>query len=198
MNKKTGNIPGVILAAGEGKRIGKNKALIKIDGTSFLELVTDSLRDGGCDSIIVVGGASSDEVKKLSEKLGVIFVLNENWQKGQFSSLKTGLSSINEKQSRLMITLVDHPFVNQNTYHRLIKESFDNPDHIIIPIYEARRGHPIIIPKLIIDEVISAPDDSILRDIIFNHKELIHELVVEDPGILRDIDVKEDIIKMSE
>jgi len=120
-------------------------------------------------------------------------VLNENWQSGQFSSLKTGLSNLGGKYSRAMITLVDHPYVDQNTYYQLIEDSHDNSDHIIIPIYKKRRGHPIIIPKSIIDEVISAPDDSILRDIISGHKEMIREITVDDPGILRDIDTIEEI-----
>jgi len=65
LNNKTVSIPGLVLAAGEGKRIGLNKALVEIDGTSFLELVIVPLCESGCDRVIVVGGARSDKVKKL-------------------------------------------------------------------------------------------------------------------------------------
>jgi CTP:molybdopterin cytidylyltransferase MocA len=191
---KTKNIPGIILAAGEGKRIGKNKALIEIDGISFLEMITIPMRNSGCDPLIVVGGANSAKVRTLANKLDIQFALNENWPIGQFSSLKTGLSSLNEKRSRVMITLVDHPFVNQSTYLHLIEDSSVNPDHILLPIFNKRRGHPVVLPKLIIGEVLRAADNLNLREIISLHKELIREINVDDPGILRDIDVEEDIL----
>jgi len=187
------NIAGIILAAGEGRRIGKSKGLLEIDGVSFLEKVIVPLKRAGCNPIIVVGGSESDKVEAKALKLGAKFALNENWQAGQFSSLKAGLRQLEQDVEGVIIALVDHPMVNTKTYAVLMEEFLAHSDKIILPICNSRRGHPIIIPEEIIDEIKSAPDSSILKDIIYFHKDKIYEMVVEDPGILKDIDNKSDL-----
>jgi CTP:molybdopterin cytidylyltransferase MocA len=88
------DLAGVILAAGEGKRIGRNKALLEVEGARSLERVVTCMRSAGCDPVIVVGGAESSSVREEALRLGVRFALNSNWQNGQFSSLKTGMSEL--------------------------------------------------------------------------------------------------------
>jgi len=193
MSNLTNNIAGIILAAGEGKRIGQNKGLLTIDGISFLEKVIVPLKEAGCDPVIVVGGAQSDKVKAEAFKHGAEFTLNEKWQAGQFTSLKAGLRQLRRDVEGAIIALVDHPLVNTKTYALLLDEFLEYGDKIILPICNGRRGHPIALPKEIIDEIISAPDSSILKDIIFNHADMIYETLVEDPGILKDINTNLDL-----
>ena len=197
MNNLADHIAGIILAAGEGKRIGKNKALLEIEGVSFLEKVFVPLKNTSCNPVIVVGGSESDKVKAEAGRLGADFVLNEKWPAGQFSSLKAGLRKLGQHTEGVIIALVDHPLVNAKTYVMLLEEFLEHGDKIILPIYAGRRGHPIIIPSDIIEEIKSAPDNSILKDIIFNHADKIYEIVVEDPGILKDIDTNSDLERMS-
>ncbi len=193
MSNLADKIAGIILAAGEGKRIGQNKGLLKIDGISFLEKVIVPLKDAGCSPVIVVGGSQSEKVKVEAIKHGAKFALNENWQSGQFSSVKAGLRQLKRDVEGAIIALVDHPLVMSNTYVILMEEFLEYSDKIILPICDGRRGHPIVLPREIIDEIISAPDDSILKDIIFSHADKIYETLVEDPGILKDIDINSDM-----
>jgi molybdenum cofactor cytidylyltransferase len=193
MSNLAENIAGIILAAGEGKRIGQNKGLLKIGGISFLEKVILPLKDAGCDPVIVVGGSQSDKVKAESLKHGAEFALNENWQSGQFSSLKAGLRQLKHDVEGAIIALADHPLVMSNTYNILMEEFLEHSDKIILPICNGRRGHPIVLPDDIIGEIKSAPDNSILKDIIFDHTDKIYETVIEDPGILKDIDTNSDL-----
>lgn len=196
MDNLTNRIAGIILAAGEGKRIGKNKALLEIEGISFLERVFVPLKDAGCNPVIVVGGSQSDEVKAEAGRLEADFVLNEKWPSGQFSSLKAGLWKLKKPSEGAIIALADHPLVNAKTYVLLLEEFLEHGDKIILPICAGRRGHPIVIPGDIIEEIKSAPDDAILKDIIFNHADKIYEMVVEDTGILKDIDNNSDLEKI--
>jgi len=191
--KEATNISGIVLAAGEGKRIGRTKALLEINGKSFLEMVESSLKKVGCKPIIVVGGANANEVEDLSIKLGVNFVLNKNWQSGQFSSLKAGISSQRSTLEGIIITLVDHPFVSTETYELLCESFIKNPGKIVIPVYNNRWGHPIIIPSVIIKKVIKASAQSNLREIIKASQDLIVLLPVNDRGVLQDIDTYEDL-----
>ncbi len=188
MNEQTSRIAAIVLAAGEGSRIGCPKALMEYDGKNFTRMVVENLQAANCEPIIVVGGAEADRVKKLVESLDVRFSLNENWRNGQFTSLKAGVSSLSEYHGGVLMALVDHPFVAGGTYEELIDIASKNPDSIIIPVIGSRRGHPIVIPEIIIRVIIKANENVTLRDIIAKHKELVLHHPVEDGGILKDID----------
>ncbi len=187
------NIAALVLAAGEGKRFGRTKALIEIDGVNFLHRVVDSLRTGGLESITVVGGADADEVKNAAKILRVHFVLNRDWQTGQFSSLKAGVMSLANQPDGLMIALVDHPFIKPKTCSLLIEKFSENRGKVVLPVHDNRRGHPIIIPGEVIEEVKKSSPDANLRQIIGKHHELVVELPVNDAGILKDIDTSSDL-----
>jgi CTP:molybdopterin cytidylyltransferase MocA len=188
-------IAGVILAAGEGKRIGQTKALIETDGKTFLETIVEKLKTAGCKPILVVGGADYKEVKKEAERLKIAFVHNLNWESGQFSSLKAGFSNLEMDFCGAVIALVDHPFVAQQTYNDLIGAFNQFNQRIVMPIHNHHRGHPIVVPRAIIREVIEAADDLTLKDIIGNHENMTVMHRCEDPGVLQDIDTIDDLMK---
>jgi CTP:molybdopterin cytidylyltransferase MocA len=187
------NIAAIVLAAGEGKRLSRTKGLIEIDGVSFLQRVVGFLKDGGVESIIVVGGANAGELKQAAENLGVDFALNTEWQTGQFSSLKIGIRSLTRRPHGLLVALVDHPLVKPQTCSKLLEAFSRNPQKVYLPVHEEKKGHPIIIPREIIKEIEISSSDSNLRQIIGKHHELVVELPVDDAGILRDIDTISDL-----
>jgi molybdenum cofactor cytidylyltransferase len=186
-------IAGVILAAGEGRRFGQCKATALLDGKNFLEVIAGNLKGIECEPIIVVGGRDAETIAGEAKRLAIGYVINSDWEKGQFSSLKTGLSKINEDVCGALVTLVDHPFVASETYKQM-KEAFAKfPKRILIPVYENRRGHPIIIPGEIINQIIQSPDDVNLRDIIKNHESMVVRFRCDDSGVIKDIDTMDDL-----
>lgn len=189
----TDNIAGIILAAGEGKRAGGNKALAKIGDLSFLDIISNALGKCKCQPIVAVVGSEADKVQSLQYRENIRFVLNDNWQRGQFSSLRKGLAALKRDTLGVMLTLVDHPLVKQDVYDLLCEVFSENTGKIILPIYMGKRGHPIVIPRSLIGEILKARDNDNLKDIIRGHSEMIIEQLVDDPGILRDIDTERDI-----
>jgi molybdenum cofactor cytidylyltransferase len=167
--------------------------LLRINGVSFLELIVGAMLDSGFAPIVVVLGAQAQAVKETFENLDVDFIINKNWHMGQFSSLKTGLVTLQPNIPGAMISLIDHPTVKKETYKLHHHVLMENLDKIILPIYQGRRGHPIVIPKKIIDEILGASDEMNLKDIIKIHSELVFEQLVDDPGILQDIDTQNDL-----
>jgi len=207
MTSESTGIAGIILAAGEGKRIGKNKALLEIGGIKSLERVVTCVRGAGCDPVIVVGGAEAGTVSEEAARLGVRFILNGDWQRGQFSSLKAGMSQLasvagaergagTEKSTEAggaMVALVDHPLVKRETYQVLVGTSRKFPGRIIVPTHRERRGHPVVVPRNVMTEIVDSPDGMTLRDIIRRHDHLVLEQAVDDAGILKDIDTEADL-----
>lgn len=198
MNDIDKNVAGIILAAGKGERIGKNKALLKLNGISFLEIVAAGLSAAKCYPILIVGGADGGVVKNHALSLGLEFVLNKNWPAGQFSSLKAGLAGLNSNVSGTMVALVDHPLVQRQTYQELRNIFHQYTEKVIIPLYNGRKGHPIIIPARLISEVLDFPDETTLRKVLHTHREAIYIHEVDDPGILQDIDTSDDLRAVSE
>jgi molybdenum cofactor cytidylyltransferase len=186
-------IAAVILAAGEGRRFGECKAMARLDGETFLEVIAGRLKAIDCDPVIVVGGRDADAIIGEATRLQINYAINTDWKKGQFSSLKAGLSNVKSDICGTFITLVDHPFVASETY-RLMKEAFAKfPKRIVIPVYDYKRGHPILIPAEIIRQIIESSEETTLRDIIKNHESMVIQFRCEDPGVLKDIDTKDDL-----
>ncbi len=221
----------IVLAAGEGKRAGGVKALLKLGGRTFLEAVVTAVHEAGCEPVIVVGGAEGSRVEAEASRLGAGFVLNEHWRSGQFSSLKAGAmkareveaakavalavasaqspgpanartvaaASANAPRPAALVALVDHPWVRPETYRTLLEAFRESPGRIVIAVCEdrqtrrVRRGHPVVIPTDILTEVIAAPDGTTLRDIIRGHADLVLEVRVDDPGVLKNINTAADL-----
>lgn len=196
---KNVSIAGIILAAGEGKRIGRNKALLEIGGVKSLEKVAVCLHEAGCDPVIVVGGAEAESVREEALRLGVEFAQNRNWRSGQFSSLKTGMSALQDltgpamQPGGVIVALVDHPLVKKETYQILAGTFRRFPERIIIPTHQDRRGHPVVVPRVAITDILSSPDGANLRDLIRKRDNLVLEQAVDDTGILKDIDTEMDL-----
>jgi molybdenum cofactor cytidylyltransferase len=195
MNSEKKEIAAIILAAGEGQRIGQNKALLKLRGASFLEVIAENLKKLDFDKIYVVGGSQWSEVRLEAIRLGINFVLNKNWEQGQFSSLKSALSVLNSEIGGALVTLVDHPFVAPGTYKHLLETWQKFTNRIVIPVYDNRRGHPIIITQHIIRESLESSEENNLKELIKNHERMVIRLKVNDPGILQDIDTQDDFDK---
>ncbi|MCP4632433.1 MAG: NTP transferase domain-containing protein, partial [candidate division Zixibacteria bacterium] len=117
----------IVLAAGEGSRIGMPKAMLRINGRCFLERIIDTLIIAGIEEIIVVLGAEAENIKSMTDLSIVNVVINENYQDGQFSSLQCGLDEL-EFPGDVLVFPVDHPLVMPKTVSTIV-DSISNGDY---------------------------------------------------------------------
>ncbi|MBD3234921.1 MAG: NTP transferase domain-containing protein [candidate division Zixibacteria bacterium] len=200
---KSYSIPSaIVLAAGEGSRIGKPKAILEINGRFFIERVIDTLILAGIDNITVVLGAEADKIKSMTDLSIVNTVINENYTNGQFSSLQAGLSNL-KAEGDLIVFPVDHPLVEPDTVMQLL-DSATEPSNTkaVVPVFNGKKGHPVLLTKSMVRKVQKAANGETLRDILWNHPSAVKQIGVDDPGILQNIDTVEDyqglILKASE
>ncbi len=66
------------------------------------------------------------------------------------------------------------------------------PKAIIIPSYQLKRGHPILIDRALWPEVLALPETATLRDFVRAHEAQICYVVVETDSVLKDLDTPED------
>ena len=175
---------GLILAAGESSRMGSPKALLEFRGETFIDRLIRCF-SAHCSPVIVVLGHEPEVIRAgVRSRFKVSFVLNTEYQRGQFSSMQCGLRAVPEDADGVVFTPVDHPNVEGATVAKLIASEA----LIAIPQYLGRHGHPVLFSRSLIPEFLSLPADSQARDITHRHASEIRYIDVTDAGILDDID----------
>lgn len=187
-------ISAIVLAAGESKRMGKVKQLLPFAQSTVLEQVINNLLESKLDEIIVVLGY---QAQKIARKIGsnhVKIVINPNFKQGMSSSIKCGLSQIDKRAEAIMIMLGDQPLIGKEIVDTLIEMFLKSNQGIIVPVYEGRRGHPIIFDVKYKSELLSLKGDIGGRKVIETHLQDILEVEVNSPGVIIDIDNKADYL----
>lgn len=164
------SVTGLLLAAGAGSRMGTPKALVKdTDGTSWLARGVAALRDGGCDEVTVVLGATADEAKALVPN-GTTVVVAEDWAEGMSASLRAGLESLEDTDAdAALVSLVDLPDVTESVVQRVLSAGADKAA-LIRTTYDGRPGHPVVIGREHwLGVTMAAVGDRGARDYLANH-----------------------------
>lgn len=188
MNK---SIYSVILAAGKSTRMGSPKALLQIQGKSFLEHLVVTLTSAGLSRISVVLGHEPDKIIAELPDLKVDFVINENYQKGQLSSIQTAIKSVPNDFDAILICPIDRPLISSELIKKLIEAYLKTKPPIVVPIFNSQRGHPIIFSSSLFPELMRAPLDIGARAVVWAHHNEVVEVQTDEEAILLNIDTPE-------
>jgi molybdenum cofactor cytidylyltransferase len=119
-------------------------------------------------------------------------VVNERYQLGQLSSFVAGLNTLDESVDAVLLCLADHPFVTSELIDELILGFEASAAPIVVPVYERRRGHPVLFAARLIPELLDAPLDQGARVVVRAHADEILEVATDEAGILADVDTPEE------
>ncbi len=190
-------IYGLVISAGLSGRMGKFKPLLSYKGKSFIRNIVLKL-DSVCDKIIIVTGYNAslieENINELKFKAGIEFVNNENYAKGMFTSLQTGLTKA-IKSDWIIYHFADQPGLPEVFYKEFIKQ-IDDEHNWIQPEIKSRKGHPILIHKSLFDLINNASDQSSLRDVSKNPVVKKKYWECDYSEIFQDIDTVKDYYKL--
>jgi molybdenum cofactor cytidylyltransferase len=189
------NAAGLILAAGESRRMGSPKALLRYGEETFLDTLT-ALLARYCAPVIVVLGAHAAEIRAASTRPAT-FVVNPDYALGMTTSLQCGLRAVPPDADGVLFTLVDHPAAAAATIEALLSPLLGPMDSshrplVRVPRYRAKRGHPIWFSRQLIPAFLALPADAPARDVVARYVDRTAYLDLDDPGIVADIDSPED------
>jgi molybdenum cofactor cytidylyltransferase len=185
-------IAGLILAAGESTRMGTDKALLLYRDRTFLETIAQAFRDAGLERITVVLGHHAEEIRGKTNLEGVEVVVNENYARGQTSSLQAGLRKLaGPEVEAVVLSLVDHPGISAETVRTIVARFRETQCAVVVPTYQNQRGHPVLIARGLFDELLRLSPDSGANAILRRHYSEKGMVETNDPGILLDIDTPE-------
>jgi molybdenum cofactor cytidylyltransferase len=189
-------IPGIILAAGQSSRMGRAKALLPMSpNETFLERVASTLLEGGVDDVIVVVGADAAAIGDavVRRGLSVRLVENQDWAKGQLTSLNCAIRAIDRPGVRAaMVTLIDVPLVRVSTVRLLLNEYRRGSALVVRPERNGKHGHPVIFDRALFDEFRRANPERGAKEVIRAYSAEQLNVDVEDEGAFIDIDTPAD------
>jgi CTP:molybdopterin cytidylyltransferase MocA len=183
-------VAGILLAAGDGSRLGQPKATVELAGSTLAERGVALLADGGADPVIVVTGAVPVELP------GVVSVHNPDWMTGMGSSLATGLRALEGGAAAAVIALADQPLVGAEAVHRLIA-AHANGATVAVAAYDGKPRNPVLIDRVHWPAVMeSAKGDAGARPFLRAHPDLVTLVECGDTGSPVDIDTPEDLARI--
>src|SRR2546421_9512953 len=185
----------VILSGGASSRMGSPKALLPYQGRPFLEhlLEVTSHRNIGVRRVVL--GAHAEPIAKAIQLKADEIVINEDWEKGQLSSIQAALRSLPPGTDGILLCLIDHPLISTALVQELIEQFYKNKSPIVLPLYEGRRGHPVIFSAALYDELLHAPLETGARAVVWAHKGEIDEVRTNEEGCVLNLNDPETINK---
>mgnify|MGYP005685632675 FL=1 len=187
-------ISAIILAAGEGKRIGSTKALLNWGNENLINYQINSLSHKSITEKIVVVGSESEKVKKAILRNEIKIAENNDYLSGKTSSIKKGISYIGNDQNDILLMAVDQPRT-EDLINKVVDFHITNPldKKISMPYKEGHGGHPIIFSNLFLDDLSKIKEESFgIREIIKNNSESIIRFKTTDFSSNIDINTSED------
>ncbi len=186
-------VAGILLAAGDGSRLGQPKATVELAGSTLAERGVALLRDGGTDPVIVVTGAVPVELP------GVVSVHNPDWVTGMGSSLVTGLRALEGGATAAVIALADQPLVGAEAVRRLIAAHARGAT-VAVAAYDGKPRNPVLIDRVHWPAVaeLAAGEDAGARPFLRAHPDLVTLVECGDTGSPADIDTPQDLARVRE
>ncbi len=184
------HIAAIVLAAGLSSRMGATKALLPwLNNQSVLEHILDQLQKADLTNILVVTGHQAYEIELVARNFNPRFVHNPDYANGEMLlSMQVGLRALPQSVSAALIVLGDQPQIQAPIVSQILLAHRDHPAPIIIPSFEMRRGHPMLLEQQLWSEILALPVGAVAREVINRYAAEIHYVTVENDSILRDMD----------
>ena len=174
----------VILSGGASQRMGSPKALLPYQGRPFLEHLITVTSHPKIGARRIVLGAHAELIADAVRLAADEVVINAEWEKGQLSSIQAGMRSLPAGTDGMILCLIDHPLISATLVDELIERFYlgSTPPPIVLPIYQRKRGHPVIFSSGVYEELMTAPLEQGARSVVWAHAGEVAEVVTLEQG----------------
>jgi molybdenum cofactor cytidylyltransferase len=177
----------VVLAAGASRRLGEPKQLVRLSGETLVERAVRICREAGCNPVVVVLGASSDEIQRQCSFEDAKILVNEEWTEGMGSSVRAGIRALDGDVDGCVVVTCDMPAISTEHLHELMKTGEKTAS-----TYAGRRGVPAFFPRSSFAQLMKLRGDTGARDLLKDAG------TVELEGGEIDLDTADDLARVRE
>ncbi|HVA76456.1 MAG TPA: nucleotidyltransferase family protein [Candidatus Binataceae bacterium] len=188
-------IEAIVLAAGESRRMGFPKPLLRVGDETFIARTLRMMLPAVARAVIVLGAHAERIRAAIPADPRIAIVENPDYANGQLSSLKIGLGALAPEASAAMVHLADHPMVAATTFLAVAEAYRRTRGPIVIARHAGRRGHPAIFDRSIFPELLAASLAQGARAVVNAIPARIVYSDVDDPGVALDLDTPEDLAR---
>jgi molybdenum cofactor cytidylyltransferase len=188
------DIAAILLAAGNSTRMGAFKPLLPFGQKTVIETCISRLFEGGVGTVVVVTGRRGKEVRRHLADLRVLVARNDDPESEMGVSIARGMEQIPSEGQSVIIALVDQPAIPSEVTASLIERFRSRASRIVVPQYQGRAGHPVLIDSSLRQELLHLDPRRGLRGLFDGHREEIVRVDVSSPYILRDMDTWDDYV----
>ncbi|MFW6639765.1 NTP transferase domain-containing protein [Nocardiopsis algeriensis] len=182
---------GLLLAAGAGSRLGRPKALVEVGGERLVDRGVRTLREGGCEQVLVVLGAADTDVTDACA------VINPDWATGLGSSVRAGIDAVPDEFDAVIVALADQPLVTPQAVQRLL-EAHRQGARAAVATYHGNQRNPVLLGREHWSAVHAmAHDDVGARPFLRAYSHLVTPVECDDVASPEDIDTAEDLARLA-
>lgn len=182
----------IVLAAGSSRRMGFQKLLLPFGGKTVITHIVDQLLESSIDEVHVVVGNQAERVSREISDRPISIVTNTNYPSGMLSSVRCGLRKLPLQCQTVLVALGDQPSITSKLINQMLHSFTARKKSIIVPLYQGKRGHPVLFSMVYRDNVLTHYDDVGLRGLLYSHPDDVYELTVSTSSVLMDMDYPED------
>lgn len=184
----TARFAGVVPACGASVRMGTDKALLDLDGASFLERVHTALTEGGCDPVLLVVSPERAPVLDEAKRLSASVLENPDPGEGPITSLRLALSHLAPDVSGVIWLPLDFPLVVGAHVTRLLAAADTSEAPIVLYEHRGKRGHPVFFRRSLFPELADPDLEGGARTVVHRHLDEAVVLEIDDSAVVTDVD----------
>jgi CTP:molybdopterin cytidylyltransferase MocA len=162
--------------------MGSPKALLPYQGRPFLEHLLEIAIHPEIGARRVVLGADAESIAKAIPLKAHEMIINSQWEKGQLSSIQAAVRKLPAGTEGMLLLLIDHPLISSALVAELIAQFHKSKKPIVLPVYEGRRGHPVIFSASLYPELLRAPVETGARAVVWAHRDEVEEVPTNEEG----------------
>ncbi len=178
---------------------GRPKALLPLDGDTFISRIVRTFEEAGVDDVVIVLGHEADAIGAAltRDRVRARVVINDRYRSGQFSSVLRGLDAIDRPGvAAMLMTLVDVPLVSPSTVRAVLERFRETGAPIVRPVRGDEHGHPVLIGRALFGPLRTADPATGAKPIVRAHVSPAGDVSVTDTGAFRDVDTDDEYVRL--
>jgi cyclopropane-fatty-acyl-phospholipid synthase len=185
-------VPGIVLAAGSARRMGRNKLLLDVGGETLVRRTVRAAQAGGLDPVLVVVGHESERVALELRGLGCVLVPNARHALGMSTSLDAGIAAVPAGAEAAVVLLGDMPFVEPAMIEALVRRRRETGAPLVASRYGGVPAPPTLYARALFPELRGGEGEGRGREVVRRHA---HEAAWVDwpASALADVDEAGDL-----